>query len=119
MIDCKRLESFFRKKAEKYLRYFEHFSRKKLFKIASRCHFKHLKLKRFGYIPTIAIIGAGNMGSCLAGGLITNGHPADKLWISNPSAEKLSRLHKQLGMHNTTNNLEAVQHADIVVFAVK
>ena len=50
MIDCKRLESFFREKAEEYLRYFEHFSRKKLFKIAARCHFKHLKLKRFGYI---------------------------------------------------------------------
>src|SRR3990167_1409427 len=70
-------------------------------------------------IPTITIIGAGNMGSCLAGGLIANGHPADKLWISNPSTEKLSRLHKQFGIQTTTNNLEAVQHANIVVFAVK
>jgi len=52
MIDCKRLKRFFNEKAEEYLRYFEHFSLKNLFKVAARYHFKHLKMKRFGYILT-------------------------------------------------------------------
>lgn len=70
-------------------------------------------------IPNIAIIGAGNMGASLIGGLINNGHPGSKLWASDPSTEKLAELSEKTGIHTTTNNIEAVQSADIVVFAIK
>jgi pyrroline-5-carboxylate reductase len=69
--------------------------------------------------PIITMIGAGNMGSSLIGGLINNGHPADKLWATDPSMEKLVELKKNFGIRTTTDNAKAVQSADIVVFAVK
>ena len=70
-------------------------------------------------IPTIAIIGAGNMGNCLIGGLINNGHPSHKLWASDPSAEKLTELHQKTGIQTTTDNQKAVRDADIIIFAIK
>src|SRR3990167_5027916 len=56
MTDCKRLKGFSREKAEEYLRYFEHFYRENLFKVVVRCHFKHLKVKRFGYMRKLFIL---------------------------------------------------------------
>lgn len=70
-------------------------------------------------LPVIAIIGAGNMGSSLAGGLIQDGHPPEKVWVSNPSKEKLVQLQQNFKVHITTHNTEACQAADIVIFAVK
>lgn len=69
--------------------------------------------------PIISVIGAGNMGSCLLGGLIKNGHPADKIWASDADAAKLALLAQALKIHTTSNNLEAAQQADIIIFAVK
>src|SRR5262245_17382897 len=67
----------------------------------------------------IAMIGAGNMGNCLIGGLISNGHPNDKIWVSDTNREKLSYLEQHFHVHTTTNNIQSVQNADIVVFAIK
>lgn len=69
----------------------------------------------------IAIIGAGNMGSCLLGGLITNKYPENQLWISNPSLPKLSALQAQYHakFNITTNNITAAKNADVILFAVK
>lgn len=69
--------------------------------------------------PTIAIIGAGNMGSSLIGGLIKNGHPADKLCTADPSPEKLEYLQKKFGIKVAENNHKAAEHADVIIFAVK
>ncbi|MBV9575438.1 MAG: NAD(P)-binding domain-containing protein, partial [Gammaproteobacteria bacterium] len=69
--------------------------------------------------PTIAIIGAGNMGSCIAGGLIKSGHPSDQLWISNPSKAKLEKLQKTFSLHISTDNTEILQFADVIIFALK
>lgn len=70
--------------------------------------------------PTIALIGgAGNMGTSLIGGLINNGHPADKLWATDTSVEKLSELQKKFGIHTTTDNKQAIQSADVVIFSIK
>ncbi|VVC74755.1 Pyrroline-5-carboxylate reductase [Aquicella siphonis] len=69
--------------------------------------------------PIIAIIGAGNMGSSLIGGLIRNGHPADRLWATDPRSEKREELKETFAIHTTGDNAAAVQAADIVVFAVK
>lgn len=69
--------------------------------------------------PTIAIIGAGNMGSSLIGGLIKHGHPVDKIIASDPSEEKLSQLRSKFGVSGYTDNKPAVEKAEVVVLAVK
>jgi pyrroline-5-carboxylate reductase len=68
--------------------------------------------------PLIAMIGAGNMGSSLIGGLIKNGHPLHKLIATDPSDEKLQQM-QPLGIHVTTDNLEAAREADVIIIAVK
>src|SRR3990167_7778242 len=67
----------------------------------------------------ITIIGAGNMGSSLIGGLIKDGHPPDKIWASDTSEETCLHLQKTFQVHTTVDNLKAVQVADVVIFAVK
>lgn len=69
--------------------------------------------------PVIAMIGAGNMGSSLIGGLINTGHPCDRLWATDPSEEKLQQLQQAFQIHTTPDNIQAAQAADILVFAVK
>lgn len=69
--------------------------------------------------PTIAIIGAGHMGSSLMGGLIRNGHPADKIWAADHDATKLEALKNQFNIHITTDNKKAVEKAKVVIFAIK
>ncbi|OGT47048.1 MAG: pyrroline-5-carboxylate reductase [Gammaproteobacteria bacterium RIFCSPHIGHO2_12_FULL_41_20] len=69
--------------------------------------------------PTIAIIGTGNMGHCIINGLIANGHPYEKLWASDPSIEKLEQMQKKFRIMLTTDNKEAIRHADIVILAIK
>lgn len=70
-------------------------------------------------LPTIAIIGAGNMGSSLIGGLIKNGHPADKIFASDPCKEKLTELQRNYGVHINADNNALIAKADVVIFAVK
>lgn len=69
--------------------------------------------------PTIAMIGAGNMGASLIGGLIQNGHPSEKIIATDMSAEKLAMLHETFHIRTATNNNEAIQSADVIVFAIK
>ncbi|WP_415893174.1 pyrroline-5-carboxylate reductase [Neptuniibacter sp. PT8_73] len=68
--------------------------------------------------PILAFIGAGNMARAIIGGLINNGYPAEKIWASEPEADRLVDLKAQ-GLKTTTDNNEAVQAADVVVLAVK
>lgn len=69
--------------------------------------------------PTIAIIGAGHMGSSLIGGLIKNGHPADKIIATDTSEEKLQHLLESFGIQVTKDNHAAAAIADVIIFAVK
>lgn len=69
--------------------------------------------------PVISVIGAGNMGTCLIGGLIRNGHPPDKIFAADISAEKLKTLQDTFPIHTTNDNIQALQNADVVIFAVK
>lgn len=69
--------------------------------------------------PVIAVIGAGNMGSSLIGGLLKDGHPSSKIWATDISEEKLAQLKSQFNVHVTTDNDKAVESADIVILAVK
>ncbi|MFW1677311.1 pyrroline-5-carboxylate reductase [Pontibacter sp. JAM-7] len=68
--------------------------------------------------PVLAFIGAGNMARAIIGGLLANQYPAERIWATEPDAEKLIDLADQ-GLHTSTDNLTAVTAADVVILAVK
>ena len=67
----------------------------------------------------IAIIGAGNMGASLVGGLIANHHSSSHIWMTDTDQNKLLHLKKQFNIQTTQNNLDAVNQADVIILAVK
>lgn len=69
--------------------------------------------------PTIAVIGAGNMGKSLIGGLIQDGHPSQQLWVSDINQDQLAAIQQAFPIHTTASNTEAAQAADVVIFAIK
>ena len=68
-----------------------------------------------------AIIGAGNMGGSIARGLAKGTIiPADDIIVSNPTQGKLDKLKAEFPALQVTNdNQEAVNGADMIIFAVK
>ena len=69
---------------------------------------------------TIAVLGAGNMGSALLRGILASrwGRKG-RLVASHPKSEKAAALRKELGIRVVASNREAAERADIVVLAVK
>jgi len=68
----------------------------------------------------ITIIGTGNMGEALVGGLIVSQSSKPKNIIcSDISQDKLDQVKSKFKVRTTTNNLKAVAEADIIIFAVK
>ena len=67
----------------------------------------------------LGIIGAGNMASALAGGMLAAGavKPAE-LSISDMSEEKRERW-QSAGAYATADNAEVAERAEVVIFAVK
>ncbi len=70
-------------------------------------------------MTTIAFIGAGNMAGAIIGGLVENGFDKQSLWASDPSQDKINELTSTLGIQGTTNNITAIQQADVVILAIK
>jgi pyrroline-5-carboxylate reductase len=68
---------------------------------------------------TIAIIGAGNMGASLLGGLIGQHYSPEKIAISDSDIEKLNALKKQFNVQVSTDNSVIIKKADSIIFAVK
>lgn len=68
---------------------------------------------------TIAIIGGGNMGASLAGGLIADGYPADKIWMTDISEERLTTLQQRFNVNTTTDNKDAIKSAEIIILCTK
>ncbi len=68
---------------------------------------------------TIAILGGGNMGASLIGGLIADHYPAEKIWVADLHEAPLEQLKSQFNVNTTIDNAVAVKTADIVMFAVK
>ena len=69
---------------------------------------------------TIAFIGSGAMAGAMMKGLIGKGVVAPTQIIgSDPAQSRLNFLSSEYGIRTTTDNLEAVREADIVVLAIK
>jgi pyrroline-5-carboxylate reductase len=67
----------------------------------------------------IAIIGCGNLGQALANGIIASGAvAAQNIIVTRRNLSSLSALGK-LGVQLTSDNREAVAHADLIILAVK
>ncbi len=67
----------------------------------------------------ITFIGAGNMGGSLIGGLIANGFNPKNIWATNKENEILTNLKQQFQINITSNNHEAVKHAEVLVLSLK
>ena len=67
----------------------------------------------------IAIIGCGNLGQALANGIIASGAvAAQNITVTRRNLTSLSAL-GTLGVQLTSDNREAVAHADLIILAVK
>ncbi len=70
-------------------------------------------------LTKIAIIGAGNMGSAIANGIIKSGYlEASAINMADPRKHVLEELSAK-GLNTFQKNIEAVESADLVIFAVK
>lgn len=67
----------------------------------------------------IAVIGSGNLGGALIGGLLEAGLPAGRLRAADASAPRRRELKKIYGIEATASNAEACRGADAIVLAVK
>ena len=66
----------------------------------------------------ICFIGGGNMAQALIGGLLSRGLPTTRITVSDP-VEQIRQILEEKGIQTTTDNVEAIQNADVVVLAVK
>lgn len=66
----------------------------------------------------IAIIGAGSIGEALISGLIASGRDPKTITATNRSSQRLEAL-EHYGVRTTSDNREALRHADIAVLCVK
>ncbi len=67
----------------------------------------------------IAFIGGGHMTTALVSGLLRHGTVVDSVRVADPVAAHLERLAFEYGVRGSTDNLEVVADADLVVLAVK
>lgn len=69
--------------------------------------------------PTIAIIGAGNMGASLLGGFIATGIDANAICITDKDPNKLNELKLRYSNQTSTDNIQAVTKKNCIILAVK
>ena len=69
--------------------------------------------------PRIAFIGGGNMAASLIGGLRAQGFAADAICVSDPGEEQRTKIGAEYGVQTFARNADALEHADVVVLAVK
>lgn len=68
----------------------------------------------------IAFVGSGVMAEVMISGLLSQGGTEpERIWASGPRDERAAELREAYGIHTTTDNLEAVANADLVVLSVK
>ena len=66
----------------------------------------------------VGFIGAGNMATALAGGLLAHNFSPERLAMSDPRPQALEE-HAAKGIFTTHDNIELVRRSDVVVLAVK
>jgi|UPI000369A8CF pyrroline-5-carboxylate reductase len=67
----------------------------------------------------ITFIGAGNMAEALIAGLISHGHDASRITISDINSERLTYMEDHYHVHSEADNNTAIAQANAVVLAVK
>jgi len=67
----------------------------------------------------IALLGGGNMGRALIGGLLRSGTRAELISVGEQLADSRAALSGELGITATVDNARAIEGATIVVLAVK
>lgn len=68
---------------------------------------------------SIGFIGAGNMASALAGGMIANGRQAQSIMLSDINQQQLQQVADSLKIKACKDNHELVAQCDVIVLAVK
>ncbi|KZN50589.1 pyrroline-5-carboxylate reductase [Pseudoalteromonas luteoviolacea CPMOR-2] len=68
---------------------------------------------------TIAFIGTGNMSYAIIGGMLKNGFAAQDIIATNRNPEKLAKVSADFGVKTTSDNISAIDVADIIVLSVK
>ena len=68
---------------------------------------------------SIGFIGGGNMATSLIGGLVANGAPPGRIWVSDPDTPKLDDLTQRFGVNAGGDNGIVASRCATVVLAVK
>jgi pyrroline-5-carboxylate reductase len=68
----------------------------------------------------IAFVGSGVMAEVMINGLLTREVTSpDRIWAAGPRKERAESLSATYGVHGTTDNVAAVENAELVVLSVK
>ena len=67
----------------------------------------------------IGFIGAGNMATSLAGGMVAKGIRPARIWMSDPSKDRLDEVAQLHRVHVSTENRDVAGRVDVLVLAVK
>lgn len=67
----------------------------------------------------ISFIGSGNMARSIFAGMISSGYKAKNITATGRDTEKLQHLTDCYGIHTTTDNIAAVEQAEVVILSVK
>lgn len=70
-------------------------------------------------LPVVAFIGGGNMARSLIGGLCARGADPARIRVANPGADKREALRRDFGVQVFADAAQAVDGADLWLFAVK
>lgn len=69
---------------------------------------------------TMAVIGTGNMGEALLGGVIRAGITTkDRIFVSDIDPKRLDRVVESFGVRPASSNAKAVEEAQVILLAVK